>query len=83
MILFRNQKMINRSEEFMLSFPCNASSKYYPKNKPNSSKVVLPATLHLDGTRAVAILNIQYPFNWPNLNEEYIAIMGSVKESEA
>ena len=75
--------MTNRSEEFMLTLPSNASIKYYPSNKPNSYKVLLPATLDLDGTWEVAIVNIQYPFNWPNFNEEFVAFVVSVKESEA
>ena len=74
---------MNRSEEFMLTLPSNASTKYYPSNKPNSYKVLLPATLDLEGTWEVAIVNIQYPFNWPNFNEEFVAFMVSVKESEA
>ena len=75
--------MMNRSEEFMLTLPSNASTKYYPNNKPNSYKVLLPATLDLQRTWEVAIVNIQYPFNWPNFNEEFVAFMVSVKESEA
>ena len=74
---------MNRSEEFMLTLPSNASTKYYPKNKRNSYKVRLPATLDLEGTWEVAIVNIQYPFNWANFNEEFLAFMVSVKESEA
>ena len=50
---------------------------------PNSNKVVLPATLDFEGTWEVAIVNIQYPFNWPNFNEEFVAFMVSVKESQA
>ena len=73
---------MNRSEEFILTLPSNASTKYYPYTKPNSYKVLLPATLHVDGTWVVAIVNIQYPFNWPKFNEEFVAFMVSVKESE-
>ena len=56
--------------------------KYYPNNKSNSYKVLLPATLDLQGTWEVAIVNIQYPFYWPNFNEEFRAFMVSVMESE-
>ena len=75
--------MMNRSEEFLLTLQSNASTKYYPNNKPNSYKVLLPATPDLEGTWDVAIVNIQYPFNWPNFKEEFVAFMVSVKESEA
>ena len=54
-----------------------------PTSKPNSNKVLLPAILDLEGTWEVAIVNIQYPFNWPNFNEEFVAFMVSVKETEA
>ena len=67
----------------MLTFPTNASTKYSPNTKANSKKLLLPATLDLEGTWEVAIVNIQYPFNWPNFNEEFVAFMVSVKESEA
>ena len=67
----------------MLTLTCNASTKYNQKQKPNSYNVLLPATLDLEGTCEVAIVNIQYPFNWPNFNEEFVAFMGSVTESEA
>ena len=67
----------------MITLPSNASTKYYPNNKPNSYKDFLPATLDLEGTWQVAIVNIQYPFNWTNFNEDFVAFMVSVKESEA
>ena len=67
----------------MLTLPSNASTKYYHNNKPNSYKVHLPATLDLEGTWEVAIVNILYPFNWPNFNEEFVACMVSVKERVA
>ena len=66
----------------MLTLRSNASTKYYPKNKPNSYNVLLPATLDLEGTWEVAIVDIQYPFKWPNFNEGFVAFMLSVKESE-
>ena len=74
--------MMNRSEEFNRTLPSNATTKYYPNNNPNSYKVLLPVTLDLEGTWVVAIVNIQYPFNWPKFNEEFVAFMVSVKESE-
>ena len=67
----------------MLTLPSNANTKYYPNNKPNSYKVLLPATLDLEGTCQVAIVNIQYPFNWPNFQEEFVAFVVSLKERDA
>ena len=67
----------------MITLPSNASTKCYPNNKPNSNKVILPATLDVEGTWEGAIGNIQYPFNWPNFYGEFVAFMVSVKESEA
>ena len=81
MLLFRHEKMKNRREEFILTLSCNASTKYYPNNKHNSYKVLLPATLDLKGTWQVAIGNIQYPFNMPNFNEEFVSFMVSVNQS--
>ena len=78
MIIFRNQEKMNRGEEFMLTLPTNASTKYYPNTKPNSYKVLPPATLDLEGTLEVTIVNKQYPFNLPNFNEEFVAFMVSV-----
>ena len=75
--------MMNRSEEFILKLPINASIKYYPNKKHNSYQVLLPATLDVEGTWEVAMVNIQYPFNCPNLNEEFVAFMVSVNGSEA
>ena len=75
----------------MQTLPRNASTKYYRNNKPNSYPYmnwvcclgsILPATLDLEGTWEVAIVNIQYPFNWPNFNVEFVARMASVMESE-
>ena len=74
--------MMNRGEEFMRTLPSNASIHYYQNNKLNSYKVLLPATLDLEGTWEVTIVNIQYPFNWPNFNHEYVALMISVKETQ-
>ena len=37
----------------------------------------------MEGTWEVAIVNIQNRFHAPNFNEEYVAFMVSVKDSEA
>ena len=37
----------------------------------------------MEGTREVAIVDFQYPFNWPNFIEDFVAFMVSVKENEA
>ena len=79
-ILLINEKKMNRSEEFMLTLPINASTKYNHNNKHSSSNVILPATYDLQGTWAVAIVNKQYPLNWPDFNEEFVELMVSAKE---
>ena len=73
---------MNRSEEFFLRLSSNAIPKYSHNNKRNSYKILLPASLDLGGTCEVPIGKIQYDFNWPNFNEEFVAYMISVKESE-
>ena len=55
----------------MLTFPTNASTKYSPNTKANSKKLLLPATLDLEGTWEVAIVNI-HPFNWPELESNLL-----------
>ena len=67
----------------MLTLLCNASRKYSHNKQPNSYKVLLPATLDLEGTWYVAIENIQYPYNCLNFNEQFVALMISVKESNS
>ena len=67
----------------MLTLASNARTKYCPENIPYSYKVLLPETRDLESTWEVAIVSIQYPFNWPNINEEFVSFMVSVKESEA
>ena len=37
----------------------------------------------MEGTCEVSIVKIQYHSNWPNFNEEFVAFIVSVKESEA
>ena len=66
------------NEEFMLTLPSNASMSCYPQNHPNSFKVLLPKTLELEGEWEASIISIQYPFNWPNFPDEFIAISGDV-----
>ena len=70
------------TEEFMLTLPSNASAKYFPENTPSCFKVALPKVLELEGEWEIAIVNIQYPYNWPNYLEDYIAIVASVKDDE-
>lgn len=63
------------ADEFMVTLPSNASASYYPNNGPNSFKIVLPQTLYLEGDWEMAIIGIQYPFNWPNFTEENLAVV--------
>ena len=71
-------------QEFMLTLPSNTASSnlYRETNKPSSFKVRLPTTLELEGEWEVSIVNIQYPFNWPNFNQELIAVIGYLEKKE-
>ena len=60
-------------EEFIVTLPSNASVTNFPNNKANSYTVALPKTLALDGDFEVAVGDLQYPHNWTNFEEEYIA----------
>ncbi|KAF0141446.1 MAG: hypothetical protein FD143_3495, partial [Ignavibacteria bacterium] len=60
-------------EDFIITLPSNASVSNYPNNKANSYTIALPKTLSLDGDFEVAVGDLQYPHNWNNLDEEYIA----------
>ena len=55
----KNQKKMNRFEEFMLPLPTTASTNYYPNKKPNSYKFQAPAALDLLGTWEVEIVKDQ------------------------
>ena len=72
------------SQEFMLTLPSNTASNnlYRETNKPSCFKVHLPTTLELEGEWEVSIVNIQYPFNWPNFNQELIAVLGYLEKKE-
>ena len=70
------------NEEFMITLPSNASMQFYPENKPSSYKVILPKLIEIEGEWEVAIVNIQYPFNWPNYTEEYVGIAATVLEMD-
>ena len=72
--------MIN--EEFMITLPSNASVQFYPENNPSSYKVNLPKLIELEGEWEVAIVNIQYPFNWPNYKEEFIGVAATLLDMD-
>ena len=59
---FRNE------DSFQITLPSNASHKLFPANKPNSYRVQLQKTLHLEPNQwEVAMVDIQFPNNWYNL----------------
>ena len=68
-------------EEFIVTLPSNASVTNFPNNKANSYTVALPKTLNLDGDFEVAVGDLQYPHNWTNFEEEYIAIARLIRRT--
>lgn len=66
----------------MITLPSTSSLKCYPNNKPNSFRVLLPTALELEGQWEVAIVSIQYPFNWANVEEDHAAILIKLQEDE-
>lgn len=62
-------------DEFQVTLPSNSSVRLFPNNKPNCYKTNLPIPLELEGDWEVALMDIQFPFNWPNFQEENIALV--------
>ena len=56
---------------FQISLPSNASMKLYPENRANSYKTKLYKALDLSPSEdyEVALVDILYPQNWPNMFE--------------
>ena len=62
-------------EEFIVTLPSNASVANYPNNNASSYTIALSKTLSLDGDFEVTVGDLQYPHNWTNFSEEYIAFV--------
>ena len=63
------------AEDFIVTLPSNACVTTYPNNQASSYTIALPKTLSLDGDFEVAVGDLQYPHNWTNFSEEYIAFV--------
>ena len=70
------------SDESIITLPSTASTKYYPGNKPNSYRVLLPTALELEGLWEVGITRIQYPFSAPNFEEAYVVIIVELEDGQ-
>ena len=62
-------------DEFQLTVPSNSSAVYFPNNHPNQFKTMLPASLNLSAEWEVALIDLQYPHNWTNVTQQYLAIL--------
>ena len=71
------------NDELIITLPSTSSLKCYPSNKPNNFRVLLPTALELEGLWEVAIISIQYPFNWSNLDDEHAAILLKLQDAES
>ena len=61
--------MSSLSDEFQVLLPSNVKGN--PRNKPNLYETELAKPLDLHGEWDVALINISFPHNWPNLDKSY------------
>ena len=61
--------MSSLSDEFQVMLPNNVKGN--PRNKPNLYETELAKPLDLPGDWDVALINISYPYNWPNLDKSH------------
>ena len=63
-------------DEIQLTLPSNSSIDFFPENKPGLYHTKLSSSLNLEGVWEAAIMEIQYPHNWKNLeNDIYIGMI--------
>ena len=55
---------------FFLTLPSNSSSKWFKDNKPQNYKVQLPQPLELEGKWEAALVELQYPRSWINMEKD-------------
>lgn len=55
-------------DEFYITLPSNASMRVYPKNTMSHYITKLPQRLHLEGEWEVALVEIQIPQSWDNVD---------------
>ena len=70
------------TNEFIVTLPSYACKQSFPENGPSSFKVLLPTALELEAEWEVALMNIHYPFNWPNYEQDYVAVFAKLKDLE-
>jgi len=73
-IYFRRPKQRIRMSQFYLTLPSNSSEKYYPDNTLTHYITKLHNDVSLTGDWEVALVDIMYPRNWYNIDEQYIRI---------
>lgn len=56
-------------KEFQVTLPSTSSKMYFPNNKSELYNTKLKTPLDLGEDYEVAIMNIQFPFNWTNIPE--------------
>jgi len=68
--------MDGMDDEIQLTLPSNSSIDFFPDNKPGLYHTKLSSTLNLEGDWEAALMEIQYPHNWKNLeNDMYIGMV--------
>ena len=56
-------------DSFQITLPSNVCKDEFPENKSNSYKTKLFKRLDLPGRAEVALIDVQFPPNWPNVLE--------------
>ena len=68
--------MDGMDDEIQLTLPSNSSIGFFPDNKPGLYHTKLSSTLNLEGDWEAALMEIQYPHNWRNLEKDmYIGMI--------
>ena len=62
--------MDGMDHESQLTLPSNSSIDFFPDNKPGLYHTKLSSTLNLEGDWEAALMEIQYPHNWRNLEKD-------------
>ena len=55
--------------DFYMTLPSNSSMEYFPDNKVNNFVTKLPKHIQLEGRWEVALVEVQFPFNFYTVNE--------------
>ena len=67
--------------EYQLTLPSNASGDMFPGNRPDHYITKFQTELNLVGEWEVALMDIQYPYNWANVKTMVFAVVCSYKPS--